>query len=155
MNCSGLQNNSSAAWLDCNTNASISGTIYCLSLHESIFDIEVLDDQNSQIQQFEGSEQGTTIPNLQPGTYTVNEIEQPEGIFDNQLADDVTTNVRFSNQEFPDGGLLVNTTAPLLYGICFEYEDEQGNDCSTVTLAAGEERTCIVKNYIRGGGPVT
>ena len=153
MDCSGLQNNSSAPWLDCNTNANISNSIFCKSLPENIFDIEVLDDQNSQIQQFEGSEQRTTIPNLQPGTYTVNEIEQPEGIFDNQLADDVTTNVRCSNQEFPDGGLLVNTTAPLLYGIWFEYEDEQGNDCRTVTLAAGEERTCIVKNYIMGGGP--
>jgi len=33
----------------------------------------------------------------------------------------------------------------ILYApICFEYEDEQGNDCCTITLAAGEERTCIV-----------
>ena len=115
MDCSDLQNNSLAPWLDCNTNSKISDTIYCLSLPESIFDIEVLDDQNSQIQQFEGSEQGTTIPNLQPGTYTVNEIEQPEGNFDNQLADDFTTECKsVSDQEFPDGGLLITTTAPII-----------------------------------------
>ena len=115
MDCSDFQNNSLAPWLDCNTNSKISDTIYCLSLPESIFDIEVLDDQNSQIQQFEGSEQGTTIPNLQPGTYTVNEIEQSEGNFDNQLADDFTKNVRCSDQEFPDGGLLIR-----LHHYCME-----------------------------------
>jgi hypothetical protein len=155
MDCTGLQNNSSAPWLDCNTNANISNSIFCKSVPENIFDIEVLDDQNSQIQQFEGSEQGTTIPNLQPGTYTVNEIEQSELNFVNQLADDPSTNIICSNQEFPDGGLLVNTTAPLLYNICFEYEEELGNDCNTLTLAAGEERTCTVKNYIGAAGPVT
>ena len=159
MDCSGLQNNSSAPWLDCN-NSNISNSIFCKSLPENIFDIEVLDDQNSQIQQFEGSEQGTTIPNLQPGTYTVNEIEQPELNFDNQLADDPTPNIRCSNQEFPDGGNLINTTAisfgtEIFYEICFEYEDEQGNDCNTLTLAAGEERTCTVKNYIGAAGPAT
>jgi hypothetical protein len=155
MSCSGLQNNSSAPWLDCNTNANISNSIFCKSVPENIFDIEVLDDQNSQIQQFEGSEQGTTIPHLQPGPYTVNEIEQPGGNFVNQLAESFTVNVRCSNQEFPDGGNLINTTARLLYEICFEYEDEQGKDCSNITLAAGEERTCTVKNYIRFGGPIT
>ena len=34
---------------------------------------------------------------------------------------------------------------------CFEYEDEQGNDCSTLTLAAGENKLCTVKNYISSG----
>ena len=87
MNCSDLKNNSSAPWLDCNTNANISNSIFCKSVPENIFDIEVLDDQNSQIQQFEGSEQGTIIPNLQPGNYTVNEIEKQEGNFENQLAE--------------------------------------------------------------------
>ena len=76
MHCEDLQNNSSE-WLNCNTNPTISGTIFCQSLPESIFDIEVLDDQNNQIQKFVGSEQGTTIQNLEPGTYTVNEIENP------------------------------------------------------------------------------
>jgi hypothetical protein len=49
---------------------------------------------------------------------------------------------------FPDGGFL--QTAEVQYSdLCFEYEDEQGNDCSMTTIAAGEEKTCIVKNYIR------
>jgi hypothetical protein len=41
-------------------------------------------------------------------------------------------------QGFPDGGLVQNNNGfPLITcSICFEYEDEQGNDCSTVTLAA-------------------
>lgn len=53
---------------------------------------------------------------------------------------------------FPDGGIVINSTANIAYApICFEYEDEQGNDCSTIALAAGEERTCTVKNYIRYG----
>ena len=50
--------NNSEEWLDCNDSA-ISGTIFCQSLPESIFDIAVLDDQNNQIQQFQNSEQGT------------------------------------------------------------------------------------------------
>jgi Prealbumin-like fold domain len=128
--------------------------LYSAKDYLRVFLIEVLDEQNNQIQQFVGSEQGTTIPNLQPGTYTVNEIEQPEGNFDNQLADDLTTNVRCSNQEFPDGGRVLNSTTSLVYDICFEYEDEQGNDCSTITLAAGESRTCTVKNYIIFASPI-
>ena len=48
---------------------------------------------------------------------------------------------------FTDGGELFNSTSRMSYDdICFEYEDEQGNDCSNIILAAGEERTCIVKN---------
>ena len=84
MNCLALQNNSSASWLDCNTNPAISSTVYCLSLPESIFDIEVLDDQNNPIQQFEGSEQGTTIENLESGTYTVNEIKTSDFLINYQ-----------------------------------------------------------------------
>ena len=58
----GLDNNSSE-WLDCN-NSIITNSIFCQSLPESIFDIEVLDDQNTQIQEFEGATEGTTIENL-------------------------------------------------------------------------------------------
>jgi hypothetical protein len=116
-------------------------------LPENIFDIEVLDDQNNPIQQFVGSEQGTTIQNLQPGTYTVNEIKHVNNI--NQLGVSSNAEEGCINAGFPDGGSLANTTTGISYDICFEYEDEQGNDCSTITLAAGEERTCIVKNYIR------
>jgi hypothetical protein len=72
MNCSGLRNNSTE-WLDC-SNSSISNSIFCQSLPASIFDIE-LRDQNTQIQQFEGSTEGTVIQNLEPGTYIVNEIK--------------------------------------------------------------------------------
>jgi hypothetical protein len=163
MDCTSLQNNS-PLWISCD-NANISNTIFCTALNENSFDIEVLNvsNNNQQIAQFEGSAVGTTIPNLQPGTYTVNEIEQPEGNFDNQLADSPTVNIRCTNQEFPDGGNFFNTTASVggvfgngvFYDICFEYEDEQGNDCSTITLAAGEEKTCTVKNYIRAAGPPT
>jgi hypothetical protein len=158
MNCSEFKNNSSAPWLDCNTNANISDTIFCTALNENSFDIEVLNaSNNQQIAQFEGSAVGTTIPNLQPGTYTVNEIEQPAGNFFNQLADSFTSNVRCANLEFPDGGLFINVTSvpAVFYEICFEYEDEQENDCDTITLAAGEHRTCTVKNYIRAAGPPT
>jgi hypothetical protein len=45
---------------------------------------------------------------------------------------------------FTGAVVLFNKTASINYAICFEYEDEQGNDCCTITLAAGEERTCIV-----------
>src|SRR5215217_3256069 len=139
--------NDSPAWLDCNTNPAISGTIFCQSLPESIFDIEVLDDQNNQIQQFEGSVQGTTIQNLESGTYTVNEIIHPT--MDNQLGENLSVAgaCEFS-LGFSGGGQVLNTTTNVLYSICFEYEDEQGNNCSTITLAAGESRTCTVKNYI-------
>ena len=124
----------------------------CQDLPPSIFDIEVLDDQNNQIQQFEGSIQGTTIQNIQLGTYTVNEIKVPP-------SPQTTDVLRASNPAgcindgFDDAGTLTNSTGfgggSTSFDICIAYEDEQGNDCSTVALAAGEEKTCIVKNYIR------
>ena len=57
---------------------------------------------------------------------------------------------------FDDGGTLLNTNASpdLSYIICIEYEDEQGNDCSTLALAAGEDKRCTVKNYIRFVQPI-
>jgi hypothetical protein len=142
-----FQNNSTAPWLNCNNNINPDFNRFCQSLPESIFDIEVLDDQ-STLQEFAGSEQGTTIQNLEPGTYTVNEIKNI-GFF-NQLGGEPFVEGGCRGLGFPDGGRLDNTTVTISYNICFEYEDEQGgNDCSTITLAAGEERTCIVKNYIR------
>jgi len=142
------QLNDSPDWLPC-IGSSISSSIYCQGLPPNLFDIEVLDNQNTQIQQFEGSTAGTTIQNLQPGTYTVNEIKHTDAT--NQLgADDLAQQRCTATAGFSDGGLLSNTVASIVYGpLCFEYEDEQGNDCSTVTLAAGEHKTCTVKNYIR------
>jgi hypothetical protein len=135
-------------WLDCNNISSFSNPIFCQSLPESIFDIEILDDQNNQIQQFQGSENGTIIENLEPGNYTVNEIKQLSG--GDQLVENPGLEALCINPiGFPDGGSLLNSTADILYDICFKYEDEQGNDCSTIVLAAEEEKTCIVKNYIR------
>jgi hypothetical protein len=141
--------NNSPEWLDCN-NSSITNSIFCQSLPENIFDIKVLDDQSTLIQEFEGSEQGTTIQNLEPGTYTVNEIKHLTN--DNQLGESPFAERECTSVSagFSDEGSLVNSNSLTTYSqICFEYEDEQDNDCSTITLAAGEERTCIVKNYIR------
>jgi hypothetical protein len=137
---------SSTSWLDCN-NISISDSQFCLDLPENIFDIQVLDDQNTQIQKFEGSEQGTTIPNIQPGTYTVEEIKIAT-FTDSQLVENPESEQDCVIVGFKDGGSLF-TPNHRYTTLCFEYVDEQGNDCSTITLTAGEERTCTVKNYIR------
>jgi hypothetical protein len=142
--------NTSPDWLPC-IDSDISNTVFCQGLPPNLFDIEVLDDQDTQIQEFEGSTAGTTIQNLQPGTYSVNEIKVPPGgpIPRDQLLENATVE-DCENAGFSDGGSLLSSTGPN-YRICFEYKDIQGNDCGTITLAAGEERTCIVKNYIRFG----
>jgi hypothetical protein len=147
MNCRALQNNS-PFWLNCNDD-SIDHSIFCLSLPESIFDIRVLDNQMRQIQKFKGSEQGTTIENLGPGLYRVNEIKYV--ISFDHLRNNPAAKAECVNEgRFSDGGDSFNTTSHVDYiAICFEYKDEQGNNCSTISLAAGEEKTCIVKNYIR------
>ena len=129
--------------------SSISSTDFCQGLPANLFDIEVLDAQNTQLQQFEGSTQGTTIQNLQPGTYTVNEIKH-QNVANQLLENPIVKDQCVNNQGFDDGGTLLNTNIDpdLAYQICFEYEDEQRNDCSTLTLAAGENKLCTVKNYI-------
>jgi hypothetical protein len=148
MDCRLVQDGSSS-WLPC-IGSSISNSVSCQGIPANLFDIEVLDSQNTQLQQFEGSAQGTTIQNLQPDTYTVNEIKHQS--FFNQLSFDATVEQRcVDGQGFSDGGLLLSISQQpnVGYSICFEYEDEQGNDCSTVTLTAGENKVCTVKNYIR------
>jgi len=141
--------NDSPDWLPC-IGSSISSSIYCQGLPPNLFDIEVLDNQNTQIQQFEGSTAGTTIQNLQPGTYTVKEIKHTDATNQLGVEDLAQQACTETTAGFSDGGLLSNTVALIVYSpLCFEYEDEQGNDCSTVTLAAGEHKTCTVKNYIR------
>ena len=122
-------------------------------LAESLFDIQVLDDQNNPIaDDIVGSELGTTIQNIEPGTYTVNEIKNPSSNI-NQLGEDSRTEQECISAGFLGGGDLqvANPNFSHLYFICFQYVDEEDNDidCNTITLAAGEEKTCIVKNYIR------
>lgn len=148
MDCAQMTN-TDPAWLPC-TDSTINNSSQCLELTANLFDIEVLDDQNSQIiSPFEGSAQGTTIENLQPGEYEVNEIQYQSNI--NQLGAFLNDQTTCRNLGFDDGGTLLYTNADpdRRYIICIEYEDEQGNDCSTLTLAAGEDKTCTVKNYIR------
>jgi len=149
MDCSQMTN-TDPAWLSC-TGSTISNSPPCLELTANLFDIEVLDNQNSQIlPPFEGSAQGTTIENLQPGTYAVNEIKNNQSNI-NQLGESLNDETTCGVLGFDDGGTLLNTNADpdLSYTICIEYEDEQGNDCSRLTLAGGEDKTCTVKNYIR------
>ncbi|MDR4512605.1 MAG: hypothetical protein MRJ93_12975 [Nitrososphaeraceae archaeon] len=146
MNCLGL-NSGSEDWLSCD-DPNISNTDACLNLQENFFDIEVLDDQNNQISEFTGSQQGETITNLEPGTqYTVNEIRQPIPVED-QLIEFEITQQNCNGNDFPEGGNYFNSDVSINYNICFEYEDEQGEDCTTNTIAASEDKTCIVKNYI-------
>jgi hypothetical protein len=149
MDCDSETPNSSQ-WHNCNENIPVLFNTFCQSLPEDSFDIEVSDDQENQIQQFKGSEQGTLIQNLNHGNYTVNEIKNATS-FTNQLGVNADAEQNCINTGFPDGGRLDNTTSPVIqyHIICFEYEDEQGNDCSNITLAAGESRTCTVKNYIQ------
>lgn len=155
MNCEELQNDS-LDWLSCD-DPTISTTSFCQNLQENFFDIEVLDEQDNKIQQFQGSQQGTTIQNLEPGTYTVNEIvypiPPPNPLTLNQLSEGDEYNERICVEQggFPNGGVM--PTSEVFFDICFEYEDEQGNDCGTIALAAGEEKTCIVKNYIKLAQP--
>jgi hypothetical protein len=152
MDCTQIQNNDDS-YIQCN-DPRISGSSFCRELTEDIFDIGVFDDQGNPIQQVEGSPTGTTI-NLEPGTYTVNEIRDPTGTNPNQLLinPDLVTNCN-NQKDFPDGGeIIIRDDARgvgISYPLCIEYEEEQNIDCSTITLAAGEERTCIVKNYIDG-----
>ena len=146
MNCQGLDP-SPENWLSCD-DPNISNTVACLNLQENFFDIEVLDEQNNQISEFTGSQQGETITNLEPGTqYTVNEIRQPIFVND-QLFEFEGIQLACNGNGFPEGGNYINSDADINYNICFEYEDEQGEDCSTTTIAAGEDKTCTVKNYI-------
>jgi hypothetical protein len=147
MNCRSLNN--SSQWISCNDLPN-GPTDYCGALNEDSFDIEVNASNNQQINQFEGSAAGTTITNLQPGIYRVNEIEYTNNT--NRLGEDPGTEA-FSciPRGFADGGTFINQTADLFYEICFEYEDQQGNNCNTITLGAGEHRTCTVKNYISFG----
>jgi hypothetical protein len=148
MNCRG-ELNDSPDWRLCNS-FPINNTLLCNILTEDRFDIEVLDEQDNQIGLFEGSVEGTSIDNLEPGTYRVNEIERPSG-FD-ELVSDPDVEAACINNGFTDGGSIV-FSGGFVYEICFEYEDEQGNDCNTITLpATEEENTCTVKNYILFGG---
>jgi len=161
MNCFLLQNNATD-WLPC-FDSIISDTVFCQRLHANQFDIEVLDNQSNQIQQFEGSLLGTTIQNL-TGTYTVNEIKVPGAIpfpvdqlFDNSDTQQTCMSLGFDGggQFFTNPNPNQNNPTATSYTICFEYEDEQGNDCNNVTLARGEEKTCTVKNYILSGRTIT
>lgn len=138
--------NEPPSWISC-TNSLISDTEYCLGVPPNTFDIQVLDNQFNLIQQFEGSQRGITIQNLPPGTYIINEIVYATS--NNQLR--VNPNIFLDCQEsgFSNGGEIINTNGNIDNAICLDFKDEQGNDCNTLTLATGEDKTCIVKNYIK------
>jgi hypothetical protein len=148
--CSNIEPNS-GSWRNCN-NILYSNHILCKPLPEDIFDIKVLDDQNdpqTDPSYFQGSPTGKIIENLEPGTYTVEEIKHPMSNI-NELGEDSEVEGDCIITGFDGGGKLdnSNSNSHIFYKICFEYEDEEGMDCSTISLAAGEEKTCIVKNYM-------
>jgi hypothetical protein len=99
-----------------------------------------------EIQQFEGSPTGTTVQNLEPDSFRVNEIVHL--VFANQqltYQSNIDRDCKFAG--FDGGGVLENQNTGTSYDICFHYEDEQGNDCNPITIGA-EEKTCTVKNHI-------
>jgi hypothetical protein len=145
MDCFDLPNDS-PLWLPC-TDPTISNTPFCQNLSPNQFDIEVL----GEIQQFEGSTAGTTVQNLQPDSFRVNEIVHED--FVNQLGYSPTDDSDCKLSGFDGGGRLSNVNTQTFYSICFEYEDEQGNDCNPITIGA-EEKTCTVKNHIRTASQV-
>ena len=151
MDCSTLQDGS-PSWIQCDDPA-ISGTTFCQNLPPNLFDIEVLDDQNTQIQQFVGSAQGTTVA-VSPGTYNVNEIKVPNTpqVLNTLFHNDSDERFCVDTLGFDHGGRIFESPNTLVYQICYEYEDEQGNDCSTLTLQSGENKVCTVKNYIADAG---
>ncbi|MDR4511415.1 MAG: hypothetical protein MRJ93_06880 [Nitrososphaeraceae archaeon] len=120
---------------------------------ENLFDIEVLDQGNRLVPPITRSQQGTTIPNLELGIYTINEIKHQSGI--NQLVEDADVELSCVNDGFAGGGSLKgsgssnNDEVLFDFDICFEYEDENGNDCSMTTIKTNADKTCIVKNYMK------
>lgn len=67
----------------------------------------------------------------------------------NQLEVDDVVEENCDVAGFPDGGPLSNQNEDIEYRfLCFEYEDEIENNCTTMTLAAGEDKTWTMKNYI-------
>jgi len=150
MDCRGLGPDSEQ-WLSCDNPNDFDHPDFCVVLGQNLdlFDIEVRDAQDNIVQEFTGSQDGTTIPDLVPGTYTVNEIVHEE-FAPNELSTSPSTADCTNNQEFVSGGnLFIIPPGTIVYTqICFQFQDEQGNNCSTTTIAAGETKTCIVKNYI-------
>ena len=133
--------------------------LFCNPLQENEFDIEVSDSNNVLINppgQFEGSTEGTMIMDLEPGTYNVQEIKHDTD--DNQLGLNVNTENNCRDALlFDDGGVFANNEddVEINYTICFEYEDENGEDCSSIDLQEGDNKTCTVKNYISSTGSIS
>jgi len=147
MNCFDLDSNSNE-WISCN-DPPISNSQICQNIQENFFDIEVLDDQSTQLEQFQGSAQGTTIGNIEPGTYAVNEIVYPNPPQSDQLTENNFASEECTLRGFSAGGSLQTLNPPYFgYIICIQYEDEQGNDCSQTTVNENEAKVCTVKNYI-------
>ena len=136
-------------WNNCDLPSLFDFPSICQGLPENLFDIRVLGPQNNLIYEDVAPENGMTFDNLQPGTYTVEERKHADNV--NQLGIDANVEANCKGLGFTDGGILHNLNADIDYNICFGYEDEQGSDCSTITLVAGESRTCTVKNYITRG----
>jgi len=78
----------------------------------------------------------------------VHEVKHQNNV--NQLGEVPTILQECAERGFKDGSILVNTNSipPVVYIICFEYEDGQGNDCGQTEVKDGEDRVCISKNYI-------
>ena len=122
MDCRLLLNND-PDWIQCDE-ITPSGRSICDALPENIFDIRVLDDENNQITEpFPGSPTGTTIENLEPGTYTVEEIKDPTNNINQLGANPDLARVCINDFGFTDGGELINLNEDIDYTICFEYED--------------------------------
>ena len=106
MNCiQGPEGSDEFPWINCDS-PSMGMEDFCEGLPENLFDIQVLSPQNNpQIPPFVAPEDGMTFNNLQPGTYTVEEIKYPPGSV-NQLNEAVNFDNLCRGYGFTDGGFL-------------------------------------------------
>jgi hypothetical protein len=77
MDCRALDSDSDQ-WLSC-VGPPIDSTAFCKMDNLNLFDREVSDDQNNQVQTFTGSQQKTTLQDLEPDSDIVNEIRYQKG----------------------------------------------------------------------------
>ena len=99
-------------WINCDLPSSLFDfPSICQRLPENLFDIRVLGPQNNLIYEDVAPENGTTFDNLQPGTYTVEEIKHDDNV--NQLGIDTNVEGNCKGLGFTDGGILHNLNAEI------------------------------------------
>ncbi len=144
MDCSNLDKDSNL-WINC-ADSKINYTPFCKNIPIHSINMEIINSYDNKTKHLNPYKKNTTIK-IDQGDYLIRQVNHSNNYTDN-LGKDIIfqdcISAGYAGHEF-----VFNEKKPTLYGLCIEYNDIDGKDCSKITVNTHGKKLCVVKKFVR------